>query len=167
MSPWLQLVIGVAILGGLVVAGRWLMDRPRHSGLDDPTLAIEHARAEMEKARAQIEADRRARTVVVSAEQLLQEFQDAPAADRKYRGKYLEMTGIIERVGTDGDDNRFVILHAGDEQAALKIECFFDTVDEDDATRVGRLSKGTTITVRGEYRGRVSNIQVRDCVLVK
>jgi hypothetical protein len=36
-----------------------------------------------------------------------------------------------------------------------------------DEARVKRLGKGQTITVRGEYDGQVSNVQLRDCVRVK
>ncbi|MCI0700985.1 MAG: hypothetical protein L0241_07875 [Planctomycetia bacterium] len=64
----------------------------------------------------------------------------------------------MERVGKDRDDIPFVILHAGDENAKLKIECFFDDADEEEEGQIERLDKGQTITVRGEYGGRVSNL---------
>jgi len=56
-----------------------------------------------------------------------------------------------------------VILHGGDEQAPLKIECFFYG-DEDNLNRLG---KGQALTVGGEYAGRVSHVQLRGCVIVK
>jgi hypothetical protein len=39
--------------------------------------------------------------------------------------------------------------------------------DEKELARIRRLGKGQSITVSGEYDGRVSNIQLRECVLVK
>ncbi len=129
---------------------------------------MEDLQEDFKRAQAMAEAERKARTVVVPATQLLREFQDNPAeADRKYRGKYLEITGVVERSGGDEDDTRFVILHAGDESAKLRIECFFDLYDEVDEIRIGRVEKGQSVTVRGEYGGRVSHIQLRQCVLVK
>jgi hypothetical protein len=106
--------------------------------------------------------------VVIAAAQLLQEFQNDPAAaDDKYRGKCLELTGVVEREGQGRDGIPFVILHAGDDNARLKIECYFDVADEEDAIRFVKLGKGQTITLRGEYQGQVANVQLRECSLIK
>jgi hypothetical protein len=108
--------------------------------------------------------------VAVSASDLLREFQTDPAAaDRKYQGKYLELTGVVERTGRDRNAISFVVLHAGDEAAKVKVECFFDDyfLGPPDVARVGRLEKGQTVTVRGEYTGQVSNVQVHQCSLVE
>jgi len=121
----------------------------------------------MERAKAEVDAKRKARTVIVPAAQLLQEFLNDAGADNKYKGKYLEISGVVERVGRDRDDIPFVILHAGDGKAAIKIECFFDSADEEDEVRIDQLGKGQAVSVNGGYAGRVSNIQVRDCVLVR
>lgn len=121
---------------------------------------------QMEKAKAAAEADRKARTVIVSAADLLKEFDDDPtAADRKYAGKYLEISGVIENAGRGRFDSPFVVVHGGDENAKLRIECFFEIVDNQTAERVKRLAKGQSITLRGEYDGRISNVQLRECVL--
>ncbi len=121
----------------------------------------------MEKAKADIEAERQARTVVVAATDLLQEFgKDPAAADQKYAGKYLEITGVVERNGRGRHDAPFVILTGADEKTKIKIECYFDLADKQTQAQIKRLGKGQSITVRGEYDGQVSNVQVRDCVLV-
>src|SRR5207253_8964703 len=128
---------------------------------------ILYANQAMEQAGSVTAAERQTRTVVVAAADLLKELQDDPAAaDRKYKGKYLEVSGVVERRGKGGG-GPFVILHAGDEQAPLKIECFFGFLDEEDEAPKDRLAKGQAVTVRGEYGGRVSHIQLRGCVLVK
>jgi len=54
-----------------------------------------------------------------------------------------------------------------DENTKFKVECFFDLGDPKDAVRIERLDKGEAITVRGEYDGRVSNVQLREYLLVK
>jgi hypothetical protein len=128
---------------------------------------FQHAQKQMEQAMAEAEANRRARTVVVSAGDLLQEFVNDPAsADRKYAGKYLEVSGVVERSGWGRHESPFVILTGGDANAKLKIECFFDLASKNDEAQIKRLDKGQSITVRGEYDGQVSNVQVRECVLV-
>jgi hypothetical protein len=129
--------------------------------------AIENAQKEMERQKAAMEADRKARTVVVSAAELLKEFQaDPDTVDKKYLGKYLEITGVVENSGIGRFNAPFVVVHGGDENAKFKIECFFDIVANHQVdARVRRLAKGQSITLRGEYDGRVTNVQLRECVL--
>lgn len=164
-AVWMRWVIGAAVVGVLSVGGCCGF------GLWRAGLAIKDAQKMVDEQRAKAEADRRARTVAVPAAQLLQEFQDdAGAAERKYRGKCLEISGVVERSGRDENEIPFVVLHAGDEQAKLKVECFFVFANEAGDprdVRVEQLNKGQTVTVRGEYGGRISNVRVRDCVLVK
>src|SRR5947199_18113 len=71
------------------------------------------------------------------------------------------------RSGGRGKQGVFVVLNGGDETAKVKIECFFDYVGHPEEGRLLRLKPGQTITVRGEYDGQVSNVQLRECVLVK
>jgi hypothetical protein len=156
---WIIVAVIIAVLsvGWFWGAGMWWRPRP------NPAAALERAKADAE-------ARRRTRTTVVTAAQLLQDFQNDPAAaDQKYRGRYLEISGVVERSGRDGDDNSFVVLNAGDEHAPLKIECFFELADEpaEVQIQIQRLRKGRTVTVRGEYRGRVSNVQIRECALAE
>jgi hypothetical protein len=149
-----------AIVVSLCIAG-WFLGFWRQGPVDKD---LQRA---MERAKADVDAIRKARTVVVPAAQLLQEFLNDAGADKRYKGKYLEISGVVERVGRDRDDVPFVIVHAGDEKAAIKIECFFDSADEEDEVRIDRIGKGQAVSVNGEYAGRVSNIQIRDCVLVR
>jgi hypothetical protein len=156
---WVLIGMGVAVLGvgGCCGLGMWRLGT-----------AFKDVPAEMERLRLQAEADRRARTVVVAAVDLLQEFEtDRAAADEKYTGKYLEISGVVERSGRGRYDRPFVILSGADETATLKIECFFELAEKKDEVRIKRLGKGQSITVRGEYDGQISNVQLRECVLVE
>jgi hypothetical protein len=150
-------VVGVVGMGACCGVGFWLVG-----------VAFDKAQQEFVQTRAEMEAARKARTVVAKAADLLREFEsDAARAEKKYKGKYLELTGVVERVGGGKDDPHFVILHGGDENARLKIECFFDLADEDDDLVLQVLETGRTITLRGEFAGRVSNLQLRQCELAK
>lgn len=159
---WVKWVVGgvvATVLGVLVCCGlgTWMLNR-----------LAEVSRVANEKEQAAQEEKRKARTVIVAAAPLLQEFRtDAAAANQKYKGKYLEISGVVERVGRDPDNVAFVILTGGDENANLKIECFFESADRKDLPRIQRLEKGQTITVRGEYDGQVNHVQVRECKLAK
>jgi hypothetical protein len=129
---------------------------------------VRDAQREFQQALARDAADRQARTVVVAAADLVREFgQDPTSADRKYAGKYLEISGMLEKSGEEKDETPFVVLRGGDENAKLKIECFFDSALMRDQARIRSLEKGQSITLRGEYHGQVSNLQVRACVLVQ
>jgi hypothetical protein len=159
--PWVRWVLGgtaalVLVVGGCCGLGLWRLGT-----------AIQDAQKAAVRARDDAEAQRKARTVAVSAAALLKEFQDDPAAaDRKHKGKLLEVAGVVERWGKTGG-LPFVILHAGDEKAPLKIECFLGHGGDEDEDGVQPPGKGQPITVRGEYAGRVSHIQLRGGVLVK
>jgi tRNA_anti-like len=163
MPPALKWILGAAVIAVLGVSGCCGLGMWRMGNL------VQDAQKEWERAQAAKEADRQARTVVVNATELLQEFQkDAAAADRKYSGKYLEITGVVERTGRDRYHVLYVVLHGGDDNAKVKIECYFDVVyQQQDEARIKRLGKGQEITVRGEYDGQVSNLQLRESVLVK
>ena len=97
------------------MAGRWGLGGGRRAPVvTEPDRAVERALAA-----------RRAQAVGLSAARLLREAQSDPGADQKYKGKYLELNGVVERSGKDRDDTHFVILHGGDRRVTLKIECFF------------------------------------------
>jgi hypothetical protein len=155
------LVIGGVLFAVLVVAGYWFF------GVRSRGLATKEAEKANQRAKAENEARLHSRTVVVAAAQLLLEFQNNPDSDQKYKGKYLEIFGFVERVGTNGDDTPFIVMNANDEKVPIKIECFFDSASKDDVAQIKRFRKSQTITVRGEYNGLVSNLQIRDCVLVR
>ena len=153
---WVRWLLGSLLVSALSVAGfcglgAWQMGN-----------AMRDTQQQGLQAQAQFEAERQARTVLVSAADLLRDFQgDAAAAERKYRGKYLQVSGTVERSDLVRGE-QFVILHAGDEAVPVKVECFFYDL------HTGRLpEKGQTITVRGEYEGRISHVQLRQCVLVR
>jgi hypothetical protein len=150
-------VIGVLVVAGCCGLGMWRLGT-----------VVQDAQKQMEQAMAKAEADRLARTVVVSAADLAHEVENnSVAADRKFAGKYLEISGVVEKVGRGRYDLPFVILTGGKENAKVKIECFFDRGDKKDEAQINRLDKGQSITVRGEYDGQVSNVQLRNCVLAQ
>ncbi len=161
MSDSLKWILGGIAIGVLAVGGCCGVSVWRAGAM------MQDMQQQAVQAQAEFEANRLAQTVIVDAADLLLEFQKDPtAADDRYADKYLELTGIVERTGEDRFGQTFVVLHGGDENAKLKIECFFRPTGDRNEARIKRLAKGRTITLRGEYQGRVSNVQLQDCVLV-
>lgn len=154
---WVLGGVGAVLAVGLVFCGL---------GLFWMGEAVKDAQKQMEQTQAAMKADQQARTVVVDAAVLLKEFEaDGEAAHVKYDGKYLEITGTVDRVGEDRDDGWFVILSGGGKDAKVRAECYFDTFDEMQEARVRRLKPGDKVTIRGEYTGFVSTVRIHGCEL--
>jgi hypothetical protein len=102
----------------------------------------------------------------VSAARLARDYQDDPAAaDEKYHGRTLRVTGIIEDVGQDAAQTWYVVL--GAEEGAPRVQCFFDGADEDDAAAIAGLRKGQGVTVHGRCEGKQDRVRLRDCGLAE
>ena len=159
--PVLTWVLGgvlavVILIGGCCGIGLWRFGN-----------GMQNLQQQIQEAQEKAEAEKKARTVAVNAADLLAEFKaDPDAADKKLDGKYLELTGTVERTGR-GKEGVFVVLNGGDPTAKVKVECYFNYVGHPEEGRLLRLKPGQTVTVRGEYDGQVSNVQVRQCELVK
>ncbi|MGA2670186.1 MAG: InlB B-repeat-containing protein [Dehalococcoidia bacterium] len=98
----------------------------------------------------------------IPAEQLLAEYTaNEIAADQKYNGKVIEVSGKIDNFGIDLDGNPLVCLYAG---FLTDVVCHFDTSWE---SELGQLQKGQNITVQGICEGiGFINIDVNDCNLI-
>jgi hypothetical protein len=93
--------------------------------------------------------DAKVETVKVKAAAILKEFEDnEAAADAKYDGKVLTVTGTIDKIDTEFfDDSEYVIQIGGGSDFELW------TVNADDQSQddVASLKKGDRITVTGEF----------------
>jgi hypothetical protein len=97
--------------------------------------------------------------VTVSARKLYKEYNDNEiAADEKYKGQIIQVTGIIRDIGNDIMDNAYVTL-IGDQYFG-DIQCYFDK-----KSIVAGLSKGKKITVVGNCSGLMMNVHVNNCIV--
>lgn len=85
----------------------------------------------------------------VQAKTILKEFEEnEAAADAKYDGKVLQVTGTIEKIDTEiFDEDEYVIQIAGGGQ----FEFFTVNADDQSQDDVASLKKGDKITVVGEF----------------
>jgi hypothetical protein len=84
------------------------------------------------------------------------------ASDKLFKGKLLEVTGVIHDVGTDPllNDSPEVMLSGGAMNQALGVDCTFDTRY---ASEVAKLKTGQTMSVLGVCDGFAVNVLLLHC----
>jgi len=102
--------------------------------------------------------------IKVSASELYADYKaNQVAADTKYKGKTVEVTGTINNIGKDILDTPYVALNAGDILSV--VQCMFD---KSDSAQLATLAKDTRITLTGKVKGEViMNVLLDNCSIVK
>lgn len=96
----------------------------------------------------------------ISSYQLYSAYENNEiSADAKYKGKYLEISGVIDDIGKDLMDNMYITLKGS---SFLGIQVFFN---DEDASVVGSLSKGRSISVVCRVDGLMGNVMCNDAVV--
>ena len=99
--------------------------------------------------------------IEVSAKQLYADYEaNGVAADEKYKGKVLRVTGRVNSIDRDIMDEIYVTLQ-GDEYFG-DVQCFFA---ESHVKEAVQLSKGQTISVKGKCDGKMMNVLLRGCTI--
>lgn len=97
----------------------------------------------------------------MSADQLYSEYDaNQVAADTKYKGKIILISGSISDIGKDVTDTAFVII--GGTGMLNGAQCMFPKGQE---SLLGNLSKGQQVTAKGEVSGKIGNVLVRNCTV--
>lgn len=102
--------------------------------------------------------------IKVEAAKMVKEFEkNELAADSKYKGKDLRITGVVSKIDTDvWDDEKYILaLGSGDEWEFLTVNCNDMPTDE-----LSTLEVGQTVTVLGTFDdGGDIGVEVKDCRL--
>jgi len=99
----------------------------------------------------------------ISPQQLLTAYEaNAVAADTKYRGKMVEVSGVVEENGLETMGMPFVMLATEIGMSLFGVQCIFS---EKEKPTLGALSKGDEVTVTGTVDGYMGNVIVRGCSL--
>ena len=77
------------------------------------------------------------------------------AADSKYKGKVVVITGTIQDIGKDIMDQAYIVV--GGEGFLDGVQCTFS---EGEQGTVAGLSKGQRVTVKGLVTGKMGNVQL-------
>src|SRR6266852_4648886 len=79
-----------------------------------------------ESRRNSSQATKPAPVMTVSAQQLASAYKDNEvAADERYKGKVIAVTGIIDSIGKDTLDTPYVVLGGGDRFSITSVQCMF------------------------------------------
>lgn len=102
-------------------------------------------------------------TIKISAVNLVAEYvANEVKADYNYKGKLLEVSGVVQDIKKGMADDIFVIL---DGQRQLRaVQCYLHNNSEEVARN---LSQGMKVTFVGECEGLMANVVLKDCILVK
>lgn len=103
----------------------------------------------------------------VDYEKLHKDYMDNPiAADEKYKGKILELTGEVYNIDREIAGNPYITFNVGGEYSFKDVRITFKKSEE---KKVTELKKGQTITIRGECRGTLlsTTVSLNDCEIVK
>jgi hypothetical protein len=105
-------------------------------------------------------------TVTASAADMVAEFEDNElAADSKYKGKWIEITGKVNKIETEllDGDKYYLQMGGGGEYEILTVNCHGIPNDE-----LSALSTGEDVTVVGQFDdGGSLGVEMKKCRLVK
>jgi len=133
---------------------------PRH-GLSVVTLSILTAlavgSADPEQQTEQVKSSEPAS--MLTAPQLYAEYEaNEVAADNRYKGKVVIVSGVVEDIGKDLLDNAYITMASGN--MMFGVQCFFAESEEQS---FGSLSKGQQVSVKGRVGGKLGNVLLNDC----
>jgi len=99
--------------------------------------------------------------LTVSAVRLFADYDsNEVAADQKYKGKTLLVSGTVNDIGKDIMDTMYVTL-VGDGVIG-QVQCFFA---KSHAGALAGLSKGMNVSVKGRCDGKMMNVMMKGCTL--
>lgn len=83
-------------------------------------------------------------------------------ADNQYKGKLIQVTGIVDDIKKDIMDNLYVTLGTGQQFEIPQIQAFFD---DSMNNQLGQLRKHQKLTVVCRVDGLMMNVLAKDCVI--
>ena len=98
----------------------------------------------------------------ISATELINAYKENEVkADKMYKGKIVEVNGIVDGIDSDMDDKAVVRLSDGDEFSFDNVQCCIDDENQDKACE---LEKGQNVTIIGEASGEIVGTPfIKDC----
>ena len=98
----------------------------------------------------------------ISATELINAYKENEVkADKMYKGKIVEVNGIVDGIDSDMDDKAVVRLSDGDEFSIYTVSCYIDDENQDNACE---LKKGENVIIIGEADGEIAGTPfIKDC----
>lgn len=96
--------------------------------------------------------------IQIDASSLYDEYKDNEvAADAKYKGKIIEVTGEIDHVSSSYGESSITL------GGVIGVTCYFSKSEEG---VLANLSKGQNVTVRGMVKGKMMGVNLKDCKVI-
>ena len=103
-------------------------------------------------------------SVEVTSKDLSSEYdKNEIAADNKFKGKKVKVTGTVDDIGKDFMDEVYITLEGKDLFQGVQVY-FKGSAEEETAAT---LEKGQEVTIEGECDGMLLNVQIIDAVFVE
>lgn len=153
-------LVAVMIIGG--IAG----GDPKGSTDDTAVSAADNSSSEEPKADKTTEAPKpkpKANVVKVSAEQMLKDYEDNElAADKKYEGKRIQVSGTIDKIDSELFGNDYILrISNGDEYSFLTVNC-----NDMSKGELSTLTVGNDVTAIGGFDdGGDLGVELKKCKL--
>ena len=98
----------------------------------------------------------------ISATELINAYKENEIkADKMYKGKIIEVNGIVDAIDSGIDDKAIVRLSDGDEFSFDNVQCCIDDENQDNACE---LKKGENVTIIGKADGEIAGQPcIKDC----
>lgn len=95
---------------------------------------------------------------VTSYDLMAQYDENEAAANIKYKGKDIRVTGTVTGVGESF--SKYYVTLQGHKQYGFEVQCF---VSDDWESYIAKLKKGDTVTLKGKCSGMGLNVSVDNC----
>ena len=98
----------------------------------------------------------------ISATELIDAYKENEVkADKMYKGKIVEVNGIVDAIDSGIDDKAVIRLSDGDEFSFYNVHCYIDDENQDKACE---LKKGENVTIIGKADGEIAGTPfIKDC----
>jgi hypothetical protein len=107
------------------------------------------------------EAGEAAPEISLTAEELHDAYtENGVAADERYRGRLLRVSGAVESINRDIVDRPYVMLHT---RRGMGVQCFFP---QGRSSSISSLRRGDDVVIRGRGNGNLATmVFLKDCSL--
>lgn len=103
--------------------------------------------------------------IQVTAPKIIADYKaNEVSADAMYKGKLIEVKGIVSNIAKDIVDTPYITLSSGEQYGIESVQCMF--TKEQEAELAG-ITKGKSITLQGRVSGKLMNVIVRECGIVQ
>lgn len=103
--------------------------------------------------------------IKVTATKLSEDYKaNEISADAKYKGKTVEISGVVGSIGKDILSTPYIVLKTSQYAVMDSVQCMFSKEDE---SKLMNVSKEQSIVLTGEVSGKMGNILVNSCQISK